>query len=268
MTRSSLTASLFLAFHMSLSAGQPLIVAHRGASYDAPENTLAAFRLAWEKGTDAVEGDFYLTRDGRVACFHDRDTKRVAGREGKISDMTWAEVQSLDVGKWKHARYEGEKVPSLEQVLELIPEGKFLLIEIKTGPEIVPSVRRILLDMNIRPESVRIIAFDQEVIRSAKIQIPEVKAFWLTSFKKDDKGMLRPTPKEILATLKDVRADGLDARANPDVMTPAFVKQLHDLGYEAHCWTVNDPELALQMQAAGMDSITTDRPAFLRQALK
>ena len=75
-----------------------MIVAHRGASSDAPENTLPAFRRAWELGADAIEGDFRLTKDGRIVCIHDKDTKRVADAKLVVSDATLAQLRTLDVG--------------------------------------------------------------------------------------------------------------------------------------------------------------------------
>ncbi|MDP6721144.1 MAG: glycerophosphodiester phosphodiesterase family protein, partial [Pirellulaceae bacterium] len=94
-----------------------LIVAHRGASYDAPENTLAAFRLAWRQGADGIEGDFYLTKDGQIVCIHDADTKRTAGVSRQVAKSTLAELRELDVGRWKDEEFAGERMPTLQQVL-------------------------------------------------------------------------------------------------------------------------------------------------------
>lgn len=85
-----------------------LIVAHRGASYDAPENTLAAFRLAFEKDADGIEGDFYLTSDNRIVCIHDSDTERVAGKKLIVAKSTLAELKQLDVGSWKDKKWHAE----------------------------------------------------------------------------------------------------------------------------------------------------------------
>ncbi|MDA1056051.1 MAG: glycerophosphodiester phosphodiesterase family protein, partial [Planctomycetota bacterium] len=86
----------------TVSHGQ-LIIAHRGGSHDAPENTLAAFRLAFEQGADGIEGDFYLTRDNRIVCIHDADTKRVADKTLVVAESSLAELKRLDVGSWKGA---------------------------------------------------------------------------------------------------------------------------------------------------------------------
>ena len=103
------------------------IIAHRGASFDAPENTLAAFRLAWEQGADGIEGDFMLTADGQIVCFHDLDTQRVAGEMRVVKESTLAELQALDVGRWKGDRWRGERIASLDDVLAVIPQGKQLV---------------------------------------------------------------------------------------------------------------------------------------------
>ena len=94
----SLVALLMLS---SASLAAPFLVAHRGASKDAPENTLPAFELAWKQGADAIEGDFYLTKDGKIVCFHDGDTKKITGKKLVVKDSTLAELQALDVGEWR-----------------------------------------------------------------------------------------------------------------------------------------------------------------------
>src|SRR3954466_12398745 len=93
------------------------IIGHRGASYDAPENTLSAVNLAWQQGADAVEVDVHLSRDGRVIVIHDDNTRKTAGLKRKVCDQTWSELQKLDAGKWKGANWKGERIPDLEQVL-------------------------------------------------------------------------------------------------------------------------------------------------------
>src|SRR5689334_354029 len=108
-----------------------LVVAHRGASHEAPENTLAAFRLAWEQGADAIEGDFYLTRDREIVCIHDDNTKRTSGEDLSVAASTLAQLRRLDVGRWKDPKWKGERIPTLTEVLATIPAGKRIFIEIK-----------------------------------------------------------------------------------------------------------------------------------------
>src|SRR5690349_11659162 len=101
-----------------------IIVGHRGASHDAPENTVASMKLAFEQGADGVEADFYLTSDGKIICCHDKDTERTAGVKHVISETPFDEPRKLEVGSWKNEKYRGEKMPTLEEIIAVIPAGK------------------------------------------------------------------------------------------------------------------------------------------------
>ncbi len=116
------------------------IIAHRGASHDAPENTLAAARLAWAQSADALECDVQLTRDGRLAVIHDHDTRRLAGVTGRVAEITLAELQRLDVGRGRGPEFAGERIPSLEALLAVTPPKRRVFVELKGGPELVPPL--------------------------------------------------------------------------------------------------------------------------------
>lgn len=242
------------------------IVAHRGASHDAPENTLAAFELAWQQGADVIEGDFYLTSDGQIACHHDRSTKKTTGVDLMIAETTFDRLQQLDVGSWKGETWAGERMPSLADVFATVPEGKRILVEVKCGPEITQPLKQAVQECNLAPEQITIIAFDAKVIASCKEAMPKIKGYWLTSFEEDDaKTSWSPTLPQVLQTLERCNADGLDCRANLEVLDAQFVKGIRDAEYELHCWTVNDPAVAKALMELGVDSITTDRPRWLRE---
>lgn len=265
-----LTPIVFALALLSAMAPAPaqLIVAHRGASHDAPENTLAAFRLAWEQGADAIEGDFHLTADGRIVCIHDKDAKRVAGVDRRVAEMTLAEAQALDVGTWKDARFASERPPSLRQALEAIPEGKLFFIEIKSGVEIMPALTSELSRSPVPHERLRIISFHADVIAACRRDLPSIRAYWLTGFKQDERtGAWSPTPGEVLDTLRRTGATGLDAKAELQALDAGFVQALRSAGMEFHAWTVDDPDVARRLAALGVDSITTNRPALIRAAL-
>ena len=188
-----------------------MIVAHRGASHDAPENTLAAFRLAWERGAEAIEGDFHLTADGEVVCIHDTTARRTAGSERSVATSTLAELRTLEYGGWKGEAFRGEPIATLGEVLATVPPGKRILIELKAGPEIVEPTARVIAASGLAPAQIAIIAFDDDVIAAAKRRMPEIDAYWLTGF--DRRGLfgpLEPTIDEVVATLDRIGADGLD----------------------------------------------------------
>ena len=158
-----LVATTFSLLLAGQAAGQ-LITAHRGASHDAPENTLAAFQLAWEQAADAIEGDFRLSSDGRIVCVHDADTKRVAGVNHVVADTPLEQLRELDAGRWKDARFEGEKLPTFAEVLAAVPPGKRFFIELKTGPAIVPVLVEELAAWRGDPALLTIIAFDADTV--------------------------------------------------------------------------------------------------------
>ena len=112
------------------------IIGHRGASWDAPENTLAAIELAWRQGADAVESDFRLTRDGRIVASHDDSTLRAAGIDLRVHERSLAELRELDFGGWKGEQFRGEPIPTLDQLLATLPPDKRFYVETKCGPEI------------------------------------------------------------------------------------------------------------------------------------
>ncbi len=247
------------------------IIAHRGASYDAPENTLAAFELAWEQGADGIEGDFYLTADGHVVCIHDRTTKRTTGgkTDRDVRSATLAELRRLDVGRWKDERFAGQRIPTLAEVLAVVPTGKKIYVEIKAGPEMVEPVRRIVAESALRPEQVVVIAFNAEVVAETRRRMPNVKAYWLTGYRRNDEtGVWSPTLEQVLATLDRSSAHGLSTNANTAVVDEAFVAALRERGHEFHTWTVNDSAPARRFRELGVDSITTDRPGWLREQLR
>src|SRR5690606_5583846 len=126
----------------SVPAGATEIVAHRGASHDAPENTVRAVRLGWEQKADACEIDIRLSSDGKIVLLHDTDTKRTAGAEHVASKTPLADLVKLDAGSWKGEEFKGELLPSLDDLLKVVPAGERLYIEIKTGAEIMPELER------------------------------------------------------------------------------------------------------------------------------
>ncbi|MBI1311641.1 glycerophosphodiester phosphodiesterase [bacterium] len=247
-----------------------LIVAHRGASYDAPENTLAAFRLAWEQNADAIEGDFYLTRDQQIVCIHDRTTKRVAPQqpERNVAESTFEELRTLDVGTWKSPRFANERIPTLAEVLATVPQGRQIFVEIKCGPEILPVLAPQLAAPTLKPEQITIICFNEDVVTQARTLMPQYRANWLTSYRqKSEASPWTPSIDNVLNTLSRTRATGLGSNGNLKVIDARFVEQVHRAGFGFHVWTINDPESVRTLRSLGAESITTDRPALIRDAL-
>lgn len=250
---------------MATPSRAQLIVAHRGASHDAPENTVAAFELAWEQDADGIEGDFHLTKDRRLICVHDYDMKRVSGDRRKVTDLTFDEIRKLDVGAWKDSRFKGERPPTLTEMLATVPTGKKAVIELKTGPEIVDPFLAELGDAGFPHEQLVVIAFDGETIAECKRRLPDVRCHWLTSFKKEA-GKWRPDAGSVKQTATKAGVDGVGFKGAPEVLDAEFLTE-SGVG-EFHVWTIDDPEVARHFQQLGAVGITTNRPAWIRSQLK
>lgn len=235
------------------------LVAHRGASYDAPENTIAAVKEAFRQGADAIEVDVHLSADKKVMVIHDDSTGRTAGTNWRVANATADSLRQLEVGSWKNPRFKGEKIPLLEEVLkEMLPE-KELFVEVKSDPETItylkPTIARWRSGVDIS-----VISFSFDVLRESKRLMPETPAFLVAS----------PTSKQGLMSAIDscmfYGFEGIHVQhewLTQDVVAAAKGQQL-----EVHAWTVNQPSRAKTLQNMGVDGITTDRPALLKPILE
>ncbi|MFG0261627.1 MAG: glycerophosphodiester phosphodiesterase [Novipirellula sp. JB048] len=262
-------ASLAL-FSVSNLAISQMIVGHRGASWDAPENTLAAFHLAWEQEADGVEGDFYLTRDSKIVCFHDRTTKRTTGVDLRVEDATLAELRKLDAGRWKDPKWENERIPTFAEVLQAIRDGGTFVIEIKSDRRLVPHLKAELDRLDHSHIDLLIIGFDEHVIADCKRLLPDVKAHWLTGFKQNKTTKAwTPTADHISKVVKRIGADGVGMHGKTQVIDTDFIATLKQGGCdEFHVWTINSADDARYFASLGAMGITTDRPAMIRAAVE
>lgn len=258
------STGILLASAFATFAQSPSFIAHRGASHQAPENTIASFKLAWEENADGIEGDFYLSTDGEVVCFHDKDLKRIAGRNEKIEEMSWAELSKIDAGSWKSPNYKGEKIPRLGDVMDILKPGKLFYLEIKGGPQIVTPIVKILKEKNADPKQVIFIAFDPDVIRECRKQLPEFQAHWISSLKGvGEKSSVEPYLKE----LERINSQGFQFYWKAPI-GEKFVRDIKAKNYTITSWTVDDADVARRMISYGVDFITTNRPGGLRDELQ
>ncbi|QWV98505.1 glycerophosphodiester phosphodiesterase [Geomonas nitrogeniifigens] len=243
----------------------PLIIGHRGASRDAPENTLASFRLAFAQGADGIEADFRLTRDGRIVCLHDAGASRTAGSDLEVAEATLADLQRLDAGSWKGGEWRDERIPTLAQVLETLPAGKRLFIELKCGTEILPPLAADLARAGVPAERIRFLAFDHLLVAALKKRLPDHRACWLCDYRW--RGGWHPSAGEVLSRLDEIGADGLASRDRA-ILDASLVGGVRERGLEIHVWTVDSARDAKRLCDLGVDSIMTNRPGWLRRALE
>ena len=263
------------------------IVAHRGASIEAPENTLAAVELAWQLNADAVEIDVQLTRDGKLAVIHDATLTRTAGIDRNVNDVDMAELRTIDVGSWKDERWRGETIPELCDVLSTIPAGRRLFVELKDGdddamhPAFVSALQRDFAATNSANESIVLISFYPALLRAAKHALPDFDAFLVVEQKPVSKGSEAssrnvgdsfathwdPSIDEIIDVAVSSGFNGVDL-SNTAAVTPEAIAHVRQAKLASCIWTVNSLDDARQFVNAGVDSLTTDDPQRLRDALK
>ena len=255
---------------ISVSTGSVEIIAHRGASHDAPENTLAAFKLGWEQKADADELDIYLSKDNEIVVMHDKSTKRTAKLDKPIAEQTLSELRQLDAGSWKGPQFAGERIPTLKEALATMPAEKKLFIEIKCGPEVLPHLQKTLSESGKSPRQLVIICFEAETLRKARPLFPNLELYWLVAWPKDKAGEPpAPGPQlaDLIATAKAAGFNGLNLQADFPIDKP-FVEKVSAAGLKLYTWTVNDADRARELASAGVAGITTDRPAWMREELK
>jgi glycerophosphoryl diester phosphodiesterase len=241
------------------------IIAHRGASHDAPENTLASIDLGWRQGADAVEIDVQFSKDGHIVVIHDDSTRRTAGVRKKVSAQTLAQLKALEVGRWKHAKWSGERIPTLAEAFAAIPDGKRLFVEIKCGAECIPAFVRDVQASGRKARQVVPIGFSRDTMRQLKRALPELEVCWVAAFRRTLRGWSPPAETLIERALA-AGVDALDVGGRGPV-NAEFARKVHQAGLKLYIWTVDSPVQAKRLMAAGVDGITTNKPGWLRSKL-
>jgi glycerophosphoryl diester phosphodiesterase len=226
----------------------PLIIAHRGASAEKPENTLAAFRRALALEVDGIELDVHVTRDGVPVVFHDDRLYRLTGSRGRITGKTWAELRPLSVqGR--------EPIPRLTDVLRLTRGLAVVQIELKSGP-VAPVIRAIKAAHAI--EWVILASFDMRLVAEARELAPAIPRMLISEG--------RRAPAVLVRQLATCGAAGLSVNQRA-IRSAAWVHHFQARGYAVWSWTVNDPAVAGRLAGWGVDALLGDDPALLKSAV-
>jgi glycerophosphoryl diester phosphodiesterase len=230
-----------------LPVAHPLIIAHRGASAEQPENTLAAFRGALALEVDGIELDVRFTRDGVPVVFHDLQLRRLTGTAGRLDGKTWTELRALRVrGR--------ESIPRLVDVLRLTRGLAVVQIELKSGP-VAPVVRAI---KSARAADWVILAsFDHRLVVEARKLAPAIPRMLISEG--------RVAPALLVRRLAACGATGLSVNQRA-VRSMAWVRHFQMRGYAVWAWTVNDLTLARRLAGWGVDALLGDDPALLKSA--
>lgn len=241
---------------------RPLILAHRGACFGAPENTMAAFRLAAEMGADGIELDVRLCKDDEAVVIHDSQIDKTTDGSGRLKDFTLAELQALDAGSWFGAEFTGERIPTLAQVLHELGPRLIFNIELKTAS---------LFSDGLEAEVVRLIE-DTNMAHRTIVSSFSPMALWRVRRlnRHISIGLLYSSDQPF-----DFYRRGLRSLVRPHSLHPRWdtidekaVTAAHRQGLRMYPWTCNDLDALRRLIAWGIDGIITDRPDLMYDILQ
>jgi glycerophosphoryl diester phosphodiesterase len=244
-------AGIALLLFLATRTQRPVaVIAHRGASAEAPENTMAAFRLAIEQGADYIELDVQEAVDGEVVVVHDSDLMKLGGPPRKIWEMTAAELRAVDIGSRVDPKYAGEGVPTLAEVLAAAKGKVRVLVELKSYGHNDRLEEKVvaLVEAAGMEKDCEYMSLDHDM--SAKIK--RLRPDWRV-------GLL---VAKTLGNILTVPSDFVGIEAG--MATVRFIRKAHRAGRDVYVWTVNTPAAILQTMSFGADGLISDRPALAR----
>ena len=240
---------------------QPLIIAHRGASGYAPENTLAAIDLAMKSDAQMIEIDVHLSKDGHIIVIHDKTVDRTTNGSGAIKEMTLDELQQLDAGSWFDEKFAGERLPTLQEVMSRINGEKKLLIEIKSGIKAYPGIDRKVAEAVLEADALDwciVQSFDTPTLKQINDQWPQITLHKLIVFK------FRWLPLAFdggITSFSNKKYDFAEA-INPHYrfVNRRFVRNRQNAGLKVNVWGGKAPDSYEKIRHIPVDGWITDFP--------
>ena len=241
----------------------PKIIAHRGASAYAPENTVTAIQSAADMGIDWVELDVKLTADDVPIILHDDNLLRTTGHEGLVKDTPYSIIKELDAGSWFGDSFVGEKIPTLEDALECIVENNMgLNLEIKSCEGREVETAQIVLDYMTRlwddHDKIIISSFSEVSLETAADML---NGDWAIGY------LMNEAPENWKDMAKHLGAKTININGNRDDLTREFIEDIIDDGYGILAYTINNPMRAKELLSWGVDGVFTDEPDTMRDEL-
>jgi glycerophosphoryl diester phosphodiesterase len=247
---------------LSFYLDRPLSLAHQGASREAPANTLAAFLLARELGADGVELDVHLSRDGELVVIHDYSVDATTDGHGPVRDQTLSQLKALDAGTWFDPAFAGERIPTLQEVVDAVGPSFLINIELKTASPRDDGLALAVVELvekNDLRERVVISSFNPLALWRVRRLSPSLPV-----------GMLYSDGLPFF-----LRRPWLRYLVRPDALHPEwplvdaeYIRWARDRGFRVHTWTVDDPDRMWQLVQAGVDLIITNRPDQLGRVVR
>lgn len=236
----------------------PLVIGHRGAAGEAPENTLSSFRLAFEQGADAIELDVHLSADGELVVIHDHTIDRTTTGQGAVAELTLEQLKRVDAGLKFDERFRGERIPTLAEVFEIVPDRAMVNIEIKAATGGALEDRLIALLRGIRRmEQAVISSYDHKCLHYMKRQAPETKVGLLYTSNLVDHRLLAST----------FEAEVYSLHPYYQLIAPEDIRLAVGSGLQVYPYTVNDEASLRALLRTSVSGIITDYPGRLRRMI-
>ncbi len=246
---------------------KPKIIAHRGASFNAPEHTLASVNFAWKQNIHNVEVDIKLSQDNVIVVFHDDTTIRYNQIDKLVNKYNLEELLKIDVGSFKGEQWTNEFIPTLDQVLKTIPVNGTLIVELKDGPEMESALISLEKKNTNIWKQLEFISFNYASICMVKTIFPNNKCLWLLDLDyNEETAKNTPSNKEIIDKVKKHNLDGINVFAG-EFANESFFKTMQQENFEVYLWTINKVEHAKQYLPFLPDGLTTDRPKWMSEQL-
>ncbi|MBK9099042.1 MAG: glycerophosphodiester phosphodiesterase [bacterium] len=251
---------IFSCLGCECALAQPLIVAHRGASAYAPENTIAAFKKALELGADALELDLRQTSDSVLVVLHDTDVERTTNGKGNVKYFSFEELQKLDAGSWFDKKFSDEKIPSLREVIDLLDDSTLIIIELKEGNETYPGIEERVVELvnqnNIESQTI-LKSFDPNVLKRLRILEPDIPLLYVYALRIPWLGMIIDRGVTF-DSVYDLDVEYL--QPHRFFLSQSFVNDAQSKSFKIISWGVNSTEAINESFDFGVDGIETDYP--------
>lgn len=247
-------------------------IAHRGESLDAPENTMAAFNLAWRRGCTAVETDIYLTADGYLICSHDFSTKRATGRDIHIPEASLSTLRELDAGRWRGEQWTGERLPLLTELFATLTPERTCYVEIKAHPgarfdQVAQALAKYIATSRVDPKCVSVLSFSADALIEARKHMPRCPSYYVLGSDEAARTESSDFWRATVETAQHLGVSGIDIEHRA-VTNAASVQLVKQAGQRLLVWTVDDIDDARRVASLGVDGITSNRAAWLAKQME
>lgn len=240
-----------------MASPAPAVIAHRGASAEAPEHTIAAFELALEQGADGLALEVHLSADEHPVVFSDFTVERTTDGAGVLAGLPVRQLKRLDAGGWRGRRFAGQRVQTLQEVLERFRDRTRFWLELKGGPAVYPGLEeRVVSTIEIYDVIDRVLvqSFDRAVLEAVRRLQPDLRVGLLMAQAPLDRTALEPGGRQAICPAVEVCSEEL-------------VAAIRDAGRKCYVWKVHEPALADRLVKWGVNGIITDRPGAVRARL-